>query len=272
MGIDFNHETYLISASSGSLSFKDSNGSDTLAGFLYRLVTRYIHGLELAWSSNTQITIGEGQCKNSSDATPIVSTAEITVDITSSGANGLDTGTEASSTLYHVYIIGDSDGENATAGLLSESVSSPTLPSGYDVFRRLGTVLNNSSSNIEPFFQSGVGNQRIIYYDVDPAVTNTRVIGGGNDTTFTTLDCSGSVPSTSRQALAQIVLSGGTTSAAFFQSTSLASNPLLRYQPTQSTGKGYLWLVLNGSQEVQYKIGNAGHSISVWIVGYMDNL
>jgi hypothetical protein len=50
-----------------------------------------------------------------------------TVDITASGALGLDTGSEASSTWYYVHAIASSDFQTVSA-IFSSSPTSPTLP------------------------------------------------------------------------------------------------------------------------------------------------
>ncbi|MCK4268696.1 MAG: hypothetical protein KAX16_07675 [Actinomycetia bacterium] len=70
----------------------------------------------------------------------------LTVAITSSGANGLDTGSEAANTWYSIWVIYN-PGTEILASLLSISVDSPTLPSGYTKKRRVGWVRNNASSN-----------------------------------------------------------------------------------------------------------------------------
>ena len=85
---------------------------------------------------------------------PITLTSTKTADITISGAGGLDTGAEAVSTWYYVYVIyKSSDGTKEV--LLSVSESSPTMPSGYDYKRIIGAVRNDGSSNFLVFDQRG---------------------------------------------------------------------------------------------------------------------
>ena len=62
--------------------------------------------------------------------------------IDGNGVNGLDTGTLAASTWYYVYVIYNG---TTTAGLFSLSSTSPTLPSGYTYFARVGAVRTDSS-------------------------------------------------------------------------------------------------------------------------------
>ena len=72
------------------------------------------------------------------------------VAITSSGAGGLDTGSEAADTWYYIWMI--SNGSN-TAAMLSLQTASPTMPSGYTYKRLVGAVRNDSGSDFITFRQ-----------------------------------------------------------------------------------------------------------------------
>ena len=72
------------------------------------------------------MTLAPGTCLDSADGTNIVLAGGVNIDITASGVNGLDTGSEAASTFYAVYVIDDSTGVNAAAGLLSLATITPT--------------------------------------------------------------------------------------------------------------------------------------------------
>jgi hypothetical protein len=74
-----------------------------------------------------------------------------TIDCGTTGANGLDAGSLANSTWYHVYAIGKPDG--MTAFLASTSVSAPTMPTGYTFKRRIGSVKTDGSAHILAFVQ-----------------------------------------------------------------------------------------------------------------------
>ena len=79
-----------------------------------------------------------------------LTSVNVTADITASGANGLDTGSEASSTWYSVWVIYN-PGSGTTASLLSANMTTPTMPSGYTHARRVGFVYNDASSNFDNF-------------------------------------------------------------------------------------------------------------------------
>ena len=81
-------------------------------------------------------------------------TADLVADITVSGAGGLDTGSEANSTWYYVYLIRNVDTGDLNL-LLSLSSSSPSMPSGYTQSRLIGAVYNLSTGDFRIFFQKG---------------------------------------------------------------------------------------------------------------------
>lgn len=120
-------------------------------------------GLVLA---GDKVTIRAGLLATLFNTDPLVSTptkaktvllgSDIVIDINASGAapvaGGLDTGpaTETADTFYFVYLIEDSTGTNPTDGILSLSSSAPALPTGYDLFRRVGSGRNDGSSDFIP--------------------------------------------------------------------------------------------------------------------------
>ncbi|PZA12474.1 hypothetical protein DNX69_10900 [Rhodopseudomonas palustris] len=121
----------------------------------------HLYGLALANSvadPANDIDIGAGEAA-STEADPVlmVLQAGITkrLDATwSAGSNqgGLDAGAAADGT-YHIWIIRRSD-TGAVDALLSTSASAPTMPSGYDQKRRVGSILRRSGS-IVGFVQDG---------------------------------------------------------------------------------------------------------------------
>jgi hypothetical protein len=67
---------------------------------------------------------------------------------------GLDTGTKANSTWYHVFLIQRSD-TGVVDGLFSTSLASPVMPTNYDRKRRVGSIRTDGSGNIIAFVQNG---------------------------------------------------------------------------------------------------------------------
>lgn len=102
-----------------------------------------------AGTPNTKIDVAAGEAVDTTVFTKMVS-AGATIDITTSGvALGLDTGTRANNTWYHVYLIAKADG--TTTFVASTSASAPTYPTGYLYCRRIFSFLTDGSANIVPF-------------------------------------------------------------------------------------------------------------------------
>jgi hypothetical protein len=82
------------------------------------------------------------------------SLAKTTSAWTAGAGGALDTGTIVINTWYHWFVI-----MNVTSGavdvLCSTSPTTPTLPSGYTLSRRIGSACTNGSSQWFKFFQSG---------------------------------------------------------------------------------------------------------------------
>jgi hypothetical protein len=94
----------------------------------------------------------------------------LTINCAATGANGLDAGALANSTWYAVYVIYD-PATDTTAGLMSASFSSPTMPSGYTAKARLGAFITSSSALFQGIRQSG----NVAQYVVGLAQTTTAV-------------------------------------------------------------------------------------------------
>jgi len=115
----------------------------------------YLAGLGLANNTttpNTKLDVAAGVCADSTNAQMLSVTAS-TIDCGTAGANGLDAGSLANNTWYHVFAIGRTDG--TTALLASTSLGSPTLPGSYTLKRRIGSFLTDSSAHILAFAQRG---------------------------------------------------------------------------------------------------------------------
>lgn len=106
-----------------------------------------------------------------------------TVDLTVSGANGLDTSTEANSTWYYIWVIAKEDDTKAV--LLSTSATAPTMPTGYTYKGLVGAAYNDSGGNFLEF------NQR----NHAVAVEFVTVVSSGTATTSTSFSIAAAVPS-----------------------------------------------------------------------------
>ena len=106
----------------------------------------------------TQVTVTADQLlvRSVAGAGVRITSVNVTGTITTSGANGLDTGAEAANTIYYVWVIRkSSDGTVAALFSTSSAIGSITFPSGYDQAALVSAVGNNNSSDFINFRQNG---------------------------------------------------------------------------------------------------------------------
>jgi hypothetical protein len=102
--------------------------------------------------TTVKITADKLTVFNSSNEIKVLTSVDVSPAITASGANGLDTGAEANSTWYYFYVIYNG---TTTAGLISASNSSPTMPSGYTYKKFIGAIYNQSDGHFVELYQKG---------------------------------------------------------------------------------------------------------------------
>lgn len=108
---------------------------------------------------NNDLDIAVGVARTGDDTEDMTLSSVITKRLDAGwtvGTNqgGLDTGSEANSTWYHVWLIKRTD-TGVVDVLFSTSATSPTMPANYTVKRRIGSIYNGSDGNIKAFFQRG---------------------------------------------------------------------------------------------------------------------
>jgi hypothetical protein len=121
----------------------------------------YLSGCTLSndgTTPNTVLDVSAGLVM-SDDNLALMSLTALTKSISSTwavgtGNGGLDTGTVAANTWYHVYIIQRPD-TGVVDMLISTSASSPTMPTNYTRKRRVGSIKADGSSHILGFVQLG---------------------------------------------------------------------------------------------------------------------
>lgn len=112
----------------------------------------------------------------------------LTLDVSTSGANGLDTGSLTASTWYYIFLC---YGTSGLCCLASTSSTAPTLPSGYAQFVRVGALRYGSSNAFLASIQHGKYTKYIgTMYQIASGST-------GGESTFTAYDISDYIPGTS---------------------------------------------------------------------------
>lgn len=105
---------------------------------------------------NSQVDIDADEIilKDSSGRAYLAESVNLTANIAASGANGLDTGVEANSTWYYLWVIYNPT-TDTVASLISASSTAPTLPSGYTYKALVGAIYNSSGGNFIRILQRG---------------------------------------------------------------------------------------------------------------------
>lgn len=179
--------------------FADTSDGDapkqaTIADLIATLTLpyRYRAGMIPSNSSgdvNNDITISPGACRNSDNSASITLAAAITKRLDASwsagdGAGGLDTGSKAADTFYAILAI-----LNPTSGdvdvLFTTSPTSPTLPSGYSKYRRIGWFRTDGSSNIRNCVYRGPAGEYVDYKTVVTNLSSGSVTTTGGSQTVT---------------------------------------------------------------------------------------
>ncbi|MFT4624725.1 MAG: hypothetical protein ACI8PZ_003385 [Myxococcota bacterium] len=116
-----------------------------------------ISGMRLSRISGTAVAISSGTAAGLSGTT-ITLSAQAQVDLTASGAGGLDTGNRKANATYAIWVFTPSSG--GTEGIASLSFTNPSLPSGATDSRRVGVVVTRTDKSIPEFSQAGTSNTR----------------------------------------------------------------------------------------------------------------
>ena len=153
-----------------------------------------------------RITADEIQLQDNGGRPYRATMVDVTVDITTSGVDGLDTGTKAPETWYHLWVISRPRG--FVKGLLSTSSSNPTLPPGYNRKAYVGAIYNNRDDYFVSYYQ----NDKLAWADKSCPLAMAAF-----PDTPTSVDLSASVPSTAISVILE--LSGLTTIGGHFGSS-----------------------------------------------------
>jgi hypothetical protein len=138
---------------------------DTIDANLTNALPRsYLAGAQLrndGTSPNTKIDISPGQAQDAGNAGAITLGSILIKDLSAVWSVGSGNGGIASAvsprqanTWYHVFLIKRTD-TNVVDAYFDTSVTAVNIPSPYTLFRRLGSVKTDGSSNILAFAQDG---------------------------------------------------------------------------------------------------------------------
>lgn len=114
-------------------------------------VSAFEYGGMLSSAGGAVVNVTAGSRVSDADPRASISITAGTIDLSTNGVGGLDTGSISASTTYHFFSISGSAGSEKIA---SASLS-PSLPTGYTAKRRLLSVPTNASGALPNFSQMG---------------------------------------------------------------------------------------------------------------------
>lgn len=244
------------------------------AGYLY------VQNLEMAFVSGTSITVAAGQARDVTNTNDIVLPALVTINAATNGLNALDTGALANNTFYAVFAVASSTSANPqtadsvrpAGALLSLSATAPTLPAGYDMFRRIGYVLTSGAAAILDFTQRANGVNRDMWY-ANAIATN---ITAGASATFAAVTASASVPVLAKEVFLEAILTAdaGATRTAALRAHSSASTlgQVFMSSPASTVTTASLLCPCDASGAIDYLVSNTSAAIALNVSGYLDVL
>jgi hypothetical protein len=244
-----------ISVSGNTLTLKDAAGN-TIGTYTPSSSSIVSAGLFM----NRVITVtGNAALTIATSNNPFTGSGNVslTVSASNTGANGIDTGSLLASTWYYVYLC---YGNSGTCGLISSSSSTPTLPSGYSNYVRMGAVLTNSSGYLYRTIQQGNYAQFVLDGTL---LTAYPTISSG--TTSSTMSFSTYAPSTA----ARVNLYIDNESGGGISIYSYGVGGRINYVNPASFEIGYpVWMQTG----VTYTYQGSVSSDHVLIIGWEDNL
>ena len=227
-------------------------------------------------NTKVDVTADFAQLASSSKVAVQRTSISITINDTINGAGGLDTGSVAASTWYYLYVI---DNGTTTAGLMSLSATSPTLPGGYNYVMRVGATRTDGSSNLLRTIQKGAHARYQIVASTNTAALPVMISGtSGSITTptWTAVLVSAYVPPTAT-AIDLLAAAGGGAGNGVIAAPNNAYGPLPSAaisNPPPLTATGYQVLSTASftleSSSVYYASNNSNGALVA--VGWVDKV
>lgn len=229
-----------------------------------------IYGLTLSndiSTPNTVIDIASGKARDIGDTANMILGSAMTkalnaLWVAGTGNGGLDTGSNGSSTWYHVWLIRRSDTQMVDA-LFSTSATTPTMPTSYDSKRRIGAIKTDGSGNILAFYQVP-GTGQFFWKGSQP-----RDISAATISTTPTLTTMGSVPLGIKARGRFLIVPSGTANL-------IVTDPDLGVPPdtTLSVLIAPQWNIVdiwtNTTQQLYVSSAVGTPTLSVWTQGWID--
>lgn len=246
----------------------------SLAGVTAGLPAGHLFGLTLsnnAIDAANDIDIAVGRARSDDDTVNIVLSGVLVKRLDAvwaAGTNqgGLDTGSKANSTTYHVFAIANAAG-SLNDVLFSASLASPTLPGGYTVKRRIGSLFTDASGNLVLFSQVGdefLAKGATLDINVGSLAATTRQLGALGVPGGLALDAI--IRSYSPLSGGQLFIMTDPAEADAAPSLSAVPGHTLNAAGQQHQGR----VRTNTSRQIAYRGNTTGTILRVWTYGWID--
>lgn len=182
-----------------------------------------------------------------------------------SGNGALDTSSIATNTFYYIFLIKRPD-TGVVDILISLSATSPTLPTNYTLFRRIGVLLTNGSSQWREISQFGDD-----FYYVTPI---QDISLSGTLSTSRSLQTLTAPPS--MKAYTRIYAFNAGSAASFLiqppfeTDRAVGAFMSLTAETANQGAAGHFAIVLNSSRQIALRAGQASGSIQIETLGWSD--
>lgn len=238
------------------------------------LLSKSISGLGIANGTDVDhdIDISTGSCADSANGAILSLTSAMTKKLDSGWASGdasggLFSGSIAADTTYHVFLIEKTSDGSIDAGF-DTSVIAANIPSGYIRYRRIGSIVTDSSSNILGFYQAGdyFGlNDRILELNTSSPTTSGVLLSMSSPLGLEVIaDLSVQLTHT---ATADLLI----TSPSETDSAASATNNTLRVLSSGTNNNTKIQKMTNASSQIRYRSDVSSVSnVSVWLEGWTD--
>lgn len=263
-------EGITITTGSGTITVSSAADSASNSGYMYGFSLMQGPGAKQA-----QITVGvEDVCSSADNSFFIVGpspSTNIVLDMTVSGAGGLDAGSAISDMRYFVFVIADSTGTNDLDLLASLSLA-PTLPAGYDKFRCIGSVkTKRASTDLVEFYYRGYTDQRTFVFLSAP--NESAILSAGTATTLTQIDM---WPVISTDLTFNGILSAhftpSATSDEFDITQHLNANALTRISGSNPQWSQVQFDTGINGRYIDYKVSSGSNSLDLYVTEFTECL
>ena len=235
----------------------------------------------MTWKSGLQLADGSTRDRVDITADDIsinglgFRSVSLTADLTVSGVNGLDTGTQANGTWYALHIITNNRGSQI-ASLFSLSATAPAFPATYTQFRRVSWHRNNGSGDLYRFINAPDSNWFWWNENVSGADHRVLTLSSGSAIVYTDVPCAAVAAPTCRAVRIAGWTGGGTATR---REISVRSNDLVNRTTTTvdvmvrvdsaTLAGGTVIVGVDSSQIFEYLTGVAG-AVHLELLAYED--